>query len=431
MSNLIYKNEKGMVLATGLIFMAIIAILGTTAVIVTTTDLKIGSNYKQSVQAFCAAEAGIEEARARLKGSSAAPNYAGDPSGNDPWWSAYILTSSSWQLSDDPDYNANYKNYIPTSASHTNTTITTNSLQTNISYFVKIRHKLEYDAEQVGHTISSPLYYDGDGSIGTNPAAAPGNIIYYGYEDPSFPTTAGPFTTSVATKHKPIKIITAYGQSGNSLKIIEVEVKQNPGPLITSTLYAKGDVTGNGSDLSVDGNDNCGVATSPKPTIYTLNPSMTTLNGEPTLSTLPENGTNDIDISESANSLKASATEIITADENNALYGNAGNFVTCYSNTSDPNNVNGLSLSGVTGFGLLIVEGDLILGGGFNWNGLIVVTGTLVFNGGGAGINIQGAALANQTIDINGGIDINYDSCMVDNSLNNQSLAIIRWKESY
>ena len=66
MSNLIYKNEKGMVLPLGLMFLAIIAILGTTAVIVTTTDLKIGSNYRASVQAFYNAEAGLARAEAEL-----------------------------------------------------------------------------------------------------------------------------------------------------------------------------------------------------------------------------------------------------------------------------------------------------------------------------------------------------------------------------
>jgi hypothetical protein len=63
---LIYGNEKGMVLPLGLMFLAIIAILGTTAVIVTTTDLKIGSNYRQSVQAFYIAEAGLARAEAEL-----------------------------------------------------------------------------------------------------------------------------------------------------------------------------------------------------------------------------------------------------------------------------------------------------------------------------------------------------------------------------
>ena len=67
MPNLIHKNEKGMVLPLGLIFLAIITILGATAVIVTTTDLKIGSNYKKSQQAFYAAEAGINVAMSTIE----------------------------------------------------------------------------------------------------------------------------------------------------------------------------------------------------------------------------------------------------------------------------------------------------------------------------------------------------------------------------
>ncbi|MBU4287939.1 MAG: pilus assembly PilX N-terminal domain-containing protein [Proteobacteria bacterium] len=63
----ILSNEKGMVLPLGLIFLAIIAILGTTAVIMTTTDLKIGTNYKLSEQAFYVAEAGIQRAANALK----------------------------------------------------------------------------------------------------------------------------------------------------------------------------------------------------------------------------------------------------------------------------------------------------------------------------------------------------------------------------
>jgi Tfp pilus assembly protein PilX len=67
MPNLIHKNEKGMVLPLGLMFLAIIAIMGTTAVIITTTDLKIGTNYKLSQQAFYAAEAGTSQAMSKIE----------------------------------------------------------------------------------------------------------------------------------------------------------------------------------------------------------------------------------------------------------------------------------------------------------------------------------------------------------------------------
>ncbi len=62
----ILSNEKGFVLPLGLMFMAIIAIMGTTAVIITTTDLKIGGNYRDSKQAFYIAEAGLARVEAEL-----------------------------------------------------------------------------------------------------------------------------------------------------------------------------------------------------------------------------------------------------------------------------------------------------------------------------------------------------------------------------
>ncbi|MEA1900078.1 MAG: pilus assembly PilX N-terminal domain-containing protein [Thermodesulfobacteriota bacterium] len=422
---MIYNNEKGFVLPVGLMFLAIIAILGTTAVIITTTDLKIGSNYRTSEQAFYAAEAGIEEARARLRGSSTA--YAGDSASPlNPFWSVYLSSGSWTPSSDDPDFNSSYAN---TSVS---------SLQTDISYLVKIRHKREYDAEQAGHTTSLPHYYDGDGNTGTNPVSAPGSIIYYGYGDPSQPTTMVQFTTSGATEHKPVEIITAYGQSSNSLKIIEVEVEQNPGPPINSAMYAKDDITINGVAANVNGNDNCGIAPA-KPPVYTLFPFNTIPATDPSIYSgnpaYPINGSDDINIAGYVNSLKASATEIITADQiGGALvtYGDAGNFVTCYCDATSLDPLPGLDMQKVIGHGILLVEGDLTMSGGFNWNGIILVTGTLTFNGGGPNsINIQGAVLANNTVDINGGVTIAYDSCMIDNSLNNLSLEIISWKETY
>ena len=423
MPNLIHKNEKGMVLPLGLMFLAIISILGTTAVIVTTTDLKIGTNYRTSEQAFYAAEAGIEEARARLKGSSTA--YAGDSASPNPLWSVYLSSGSWTPSSDDPDFNSSY----------TNTSLS--SLQTDISYLVKIRHKREYDAEQTGHTISSPQYYDGDGDTGTNSAATPGNIIYYGYKD-NTSTTVEQFTTSGATEYKPVEIITGCGLSSNSRKIVEIEVKKNPGPPINSALYAKGDVTVNGVAADIIGNDNCSMSP-PLPPIYTLSPSDTdpATNPEPPNEIYsgnpvdPAQGTDDINITDYVDSFKGSATEIITADQNGTNYGDAGNFVTCYCNATSL--VQGLDMRNLTGYGILLVKGDLTMSGGFNWNGLILVTGTLTFNGGGGpnSINIQGAVLANQTVDMNGGVSITYDSCIIDNSFNNQSLKIIRWKETY
>jgi hypothetical protein len=67
-------NENGAVLIVSLVFMVLLAMLGITAVVMTTTDMKIGANYKDKEQAFCDAEAGVKyglgKMEAELKASS-------------------------------------------------------------------------------------------------------------------------------------------------------------------------------------------------------------------------------------------------------------------------------------------------------------------------------------------------------------------------
>ena len=62
----ILGNEKGMVLAVTLMLIAVLVLLGTTAVMTVTTDLKIAGNYRQSQVALYNAEAGVEQVIAYL-----------------------------------------------------------------------------------------------------------------------------------------------------------------------------------------------------------------------------------------------------------------------------------------------------------------------------------------------------------------------------
>lgn len=60
------RDEKGMILVVSLMLISVLLLLGTTAVMTSTTDMKISANYKTGIQASYVAEAGIEEARARM-----------------------------------------------------------------------------------------------------------------------------------------------------------------------------------------------------------------------------------------------------------------------------------------------------------------------------------------------------------------------------
>jgi hypothetical protein len=396
-------------------------------------DLKITGSYRTARQAFYSVDSGLEEARGRLKGLSSAPDYLGDPaSPADPWWSAYVLTSSSWQTSDDPNYHASYTNYIPTTSSHTNTTVTANSLQGGITYWAKIRHRREYDAEQDGHTLSSPHYYDNDGSTATHSAASPGNIIYYGYGNPATPATVVQYTTAGGSAHKPVDIITGYGLSGTSSQVAETLVAQDPGPPIPGAIYSKSDFRTNGSSLTVDGTDNCGLAPAIPP-VYTLSPGTTVVNGNPTFGgnpSSPVSGPLDIDIDGMINELKSGAT-VITSDQNGTDFGSPTDYVTVYSDTSDPPNVDGLKLQNGVGYGALLVDGDLTMGGDFEWNGIVLVTGKATFNGGGSSINVRGAAFGNPVEETNGGLNVLYDSCHISNSFSGLPQLVLSWRHVY
>jgi hypothetical protein len=207
---LIHKNEKGMVLPLGLMFLAIIAILGTTAVIVTTTDLKIGSNYRASEQAFYVAEAGISEAMHRLNLKSSDSNFIGEAPGSTPTpgWGRYIvLQTGADKFKDDPDWNLSgdsLDNDADSEVDETGETyleiVTLQTIDgTELNYLVKIYYKIEDSQFQNG---------DGD----TNEVVLYGQDFGYGND-------------ASITGTYPVKIIESIGfAQNNSKRTIKTEV---------------------------------------------------------------------------------------------------------------------------------------------------------------------------------------------------------------
>ena len=421
-------NDRGSVLLVCLFLIFLMSIFGMIALNATDSELKAAGSQKASLQSFFAAESGLAEAMRRLKEKPSSPDYMGDTTALlDPDWSAYILTADSWTSSDDPFYESGLTNYIPTASDFTNTTIQANSKQSDMAYFVRIRHKREYDAEQAGHTPAYPHYVDNDGSTVANTSAAQGNVVYYGYGDAAQPTTAVQFTSSSATQHQPVEIITTHGVINGSFIVIEAEVARNPGLAVIGAIYSEGDLTGNGSSATISGADNCG-SVADVAAIYTLDPASSSISGASVVGVI-DSGSDDLDLGSYVDTLKEATSSLITlsADVNGATYGSAGGFVTVYSETSG--NVGGLKMSNVDGFGTLIVEGDLTMGGGFTWTGLVVVSGTVTFNGGGSGVNITGAVMSGDAVSLNGGLEIYYDSCAVGESLSSLGYERLNWRQ--
>lgn len=443
-------NERGAVLVTGLLFLSILTILGTSAYLTTSSEIDMSRNFRIAKAAFYQAEAGIAEARFRMKGDVSDANFIGDPvSGYDNKWAAYIVTdeyladNAAWTPGtglDDAEFgDGTYKKYIPTQATppvQTSTAVSNNAVYSSLSYWSIIRHKTEFDAEEDGHTATNKLYYDEDGTTYTPGTAhnrtTPGNIIFYGYTAATGTTAVqftGSYTDTVGAGYYPVEIIATYTSVKGGKAVNKVETVRPPPPYINSALYAKGNVTvnGGGGNVVVSGNDNCGSATAKSP-IYTYSPSTTTSNGTPSYTpTTPTSGSEDIDVVETYDNLLSVASSTIPLSagvHTNDDFGDAANFVTVH--FAGPGQV---TLKNCTGYGTLLVNGDLSMGASFQWNGLIIVTGGITFSGGGSGANITGAVLSNGFSAINGSIEIKYDSCMVSTSVSGSALTVLSWKQ--
>ena len=234
-----------------------------------------------------------------------------------------------------------------------------------------------------------------------------------------------------------VMITTVATGPANSKAIVQTIVGLYSLPASPAALYSKDDVTLNGSSIHISGTNACDASTSIAP-VYTVDPATTTQNGSPDLTgnpSTPQHGTNSIDLNAYAEALKSSATTTLTSDESGTSYGSSSNYVTVYSDAMQQGDGE-LRLNNVTGYGILVVKGNLQLAGNIDWTGIILVTGVITSSGGGSNTkNITGqvyagsSALGDSTI--SGSVTIGYDSCKVKQALAGQAFKVSSWKQSY
>ncbi len=365
-------NDDGFILVVALVLLVTLTLVGTTASIITSTDIKIGGNFRESQEALQVAMAGAEHGREVLRALNEA-------------------SADKESFSDEL-------------------------------------------AARVGGNAALEGYVGDDVPL---VSSAIGDFTY----DVFLTNDLAEGSTIQADNNNRVHITSVAKDSTNAFNAsarIEIEVDYVSVPVV-SPLYAKDNVTLNGNAMSVNGNDRCG-ALAALPPIYNFSipgdVSVTILNGGSDTEPDPPGpiqGPLDIDILSYVNSLENVAVIILKQDQNNTDFGSSTDYVAVYSDTSNPPNTGGLMIQNGTGYGLLAVDGDLTLGGGFNWYGLILVNGTLTLNGG-AGPNqttIYGAILAHETVGLNGDVDIFYDSCEVANALLSTGLPVVSWKQNY
>jgi hypothetical protein len=389
--------------------LGVLALLGTAAMTFTTTDVLISGNYKSMARTFHAAEAGTEEARARLRASAAHPIVDAHPT--QTGWRAYIGSVT----------NAQGKGYNASNGMH----VRVDSLQNALDYTVEVQHATD----------------------------AGGNILYWGDHD------GDGVNTRNTTTGQNIYVLTSAGTVSDVRKTVEKEAARIPPITVPGALYVEAQTTVQGSSTNIIGTDDCGA--DDQPGIRTTLPM--TIPGPPAEDSVIQNGSpnivgstpiaynhTDMDIQTMVDSLKdlsnfaytvSSATHTGTTTPgpgDNWGQPTAGATLQDASACSEHNVVHYdtggtyLTLSGgVTGCGFLLVDGDLEIHGGFSWHGVVLVTGSIVFSGGG-NKNITGAVLSggSAVADVIGGnANIVFCSTAVTSQTQNRPLRVFHWKE--
>jgi hypothetical protein len=364
----------------------------------TATELKIASNDRSSKQVFYVAEAGLEDARSRMQtGASTSPIY--DNQDTNPNWTAFIGTAAE----------AASKGYSSGNSSQALYT----KLNSSLGYVATIKHKVD----------------------------SSGNILKWGDGNgDGLPEE----NTSVGTN---IFVITSegHGTTGGS-KPIQIEATNFPPIYAPAALYTKEHTTIQGTSAYVEGMDHCG--TRNVPGVLTM--ADVNQNGHPTITggnpaAIVEHSPKNIDVQKLIDQFKVKANysyNVNSATMTGMDWGTPNPGATqqdassCNTHNVVHFNTNHtyVSLTGQShGCGILLVEGDLAVHGGFQWYGVVAVTGSITFTGGG-GKNVTGAMIvgASASADLVGGdAAIVYCSRAISDQTDSLPLITLRWVELF
>ncbi len=332
---------------------------------------------KGEKNSYYAAEAGLLDARSRLQAGSSRSSIH-DPDPSNPSWTAFIGAEAQTIEKGYQSHNRNHYRY--------------DRRDSALDYVVTIRHKVDGSGKVLKWGDS-----DNDGRPEEN--TAEGESIY------------------VITSE-------AYGKNGTHPQRLQIEAAPAPRINALAALYVKREASIQGASTFVQGLDRCGNL--PLPGVLSM--EGVRLMGDPSVGGFPsaivEYSPSNIDVQSLVNQFKKRANfryNVNSATLPGRDWGvppaghNLHNPPDCrirnivYFNTSGTY----VRLSrGSHGCGILAVEGDLSVQGGFRWYGIILVTGSIIFTGSGEK-NVTGAVIAGGMASlglVEGGVNILFCS---------------------
>jgi hypothetical protein len=467
------RSERGAALVIALFTLMLISVVGTALILMAGTQTAVKGNYKSSMHAFYDAKAGLEEARGRLWAFN--PNNINScvfPTPGAPMpleQVCYILNPSNGETVDPTDlnlanpyadfeYRQEFKKDVTAAVGLQPSIPSTSPLSGGIAgplfKWVRITPRTEYsghiDVDGINGLDSlNPLFYDGTQQLLSNG----GNAV---------PNAAQVLTITALS-------MTPYG----SRRMVQYTVAQAlPGGLNLNLNAAPIVILGEdptynparSRSFQVNGNDRSGAnpgacALPPQPATTALgltdDPTNTVnainllrrqsyyqVSGVPSpsvtnvYSTLPPGQQDVATLDSLVQAVASSATVVINGPATSLPnYGSASQPILAVVLPSGPNVRDGdLTLNNVTGYGILVVTGDLNLSGTFGWRGIILVIGEGKVNGTSvSGNEIDGTMIVAQTRDssfrllsslgpaivdwTNGKGGFFYDSCWINNAM--------------
>jgi hypothetical protein len=369
----------------------VLTLIGMSSLNTTILDNLMAGKKRASEQAFYTAEAGIHELMGRFRKSATHAILDNGPS--NPYWKL-LLAKHPGEGSRRIGFNESDPNSII-------------SLQSRLDFGVEIKHKID----------------------------AANQVVQYG--------------------GTPIYLVKSYGftaDGGN--KVIEAELKIGSSYDPPAALYSESPVRIEGNSSYINGNDSCDIKS--KPGVMTT--KTITESGHPTIMGSPPKVTPSSDplpfnlpLREMIDYLKGNAHFRYSYNGNATLVGYSDRWGTPTMNHfkepmtyTGPMNIIYFNMqgdhtlkltNGSHGAGILMVDGNLEIQGGFIWYGVIIVTGGLSYTGD-EDQNVTGGVLAGEAafseVYIGGKTNILYCSTVGDRIKDLvPAIKITRWKDIF
>ncbi len=177
--------------------------------------------------------------------------------------------------------------------------------------------------------------------------------------------------------------------------------------------------------ITIQGIDTCGLLPAGRPPI-SLSPSATlvgtaSFTGNPST---PQISPRSLDLDQQIKDLKKGSTKV-TTDFIGVNIGSATSPAVYYSEPSSGT----LTVSQVTGYGILLVKGNVQIVAPFLWEGLILVSGQVTFSGGLGSSTLNGALYADRVQVLHDNVSIRLDTCPIAATLRTLPLQVLTWRQ--